>query len=173
MVPGATLYLQAVQDLRVGGRLTNAQYQYTLQADASEPLYTWTAKLLEALQHSSVLLDVNSDAQQSGRETNIVIDRATAGRLGLSVNQIDNTLYDAFGQRQVSTIYSAINQYHVVMEVAPRYTQYPSSLRDVYVATSGGTAPGTATTNAPGGTITAATTKGTTVIAPTAMPSAA
>ena len=87
--------------------------------------------------------------------------------------QIDNTLYDAYGQRQVSTIYSAINQYHVVMEIDPRYTQYPSSLRDVYVATSGGTAPGTATTNAPGGTVTAATTKGTTVIAPTAIPSAA
>ncbi|HXD35238.1 MAG TPA: efflux RND transporter permease subunit, partial [Rhodanobacter sp.] len=90
-----------------------------------------------------------------------------------TVSQIDNTLYDAFGQRQVSTIYSAINQYHVVMEIDPRYTQFPSSLRDVYVATSGGTAPGTAVTNAPGGTVSAATTTGTTVIAPTAIPSAA
>ena len=151
MVPGATLYLQAVQDLRVGGRLTNAQYQYTLQTDASEPLYVWTAKLLEAFQHSSVLLDVNSDAQQSGRETNIVIDRATAGRLGLTVAQIDNTLYDAFGQRQVSTIYSAINQYHVVMEVAPRYWQNPETLKDIYISTAGAAPSGTASTNTPAG----------------------
>jgi multidrug efflux pump len=151
-VPGATLYLQAVQDLQVGGRLNNAQFQYTLQADTSEHLYAWTSKLLEALQHSSVLVDVNSDAQQSGRETNIVIDRATAGRLGLSVSQIDNTLYDAFGQRQVSTIYNAINQYHVVMEVAPRYWQNPETLKDIYISAAGATPSGTATTNAPAGT---------------------
>jgi len=172
-VPGGRLYLAAVQDLRAGGRQSNAQYQYTLQSENAQDLYTWTPKLVDALEHNPVLTDVSSDQQQRGLETYLTIDRDTTARLGVSPLQIDNTLYDAFGQRQVSTIYSAINQYHVVMEIDPRYTQYPSSLRDVYVATSGGTAPGTATTNAPGGTVTAATTKGTTVIAPTAIPSAA
>jgi multidrug efflux pump len=172
-VPGGRLYLAAVQDLRAGGRQSNAQYQYTLQSENVQDLYTWTPKLVDALEHNPVLTDVSSDQQQRGLETYLTIDRDTTARLGVSPLQIDNTLYDAFGQRQVSTIYSAINQYHVVMEIDPRYTQYPSSLRDVYVATSGGTAPGTATTNAPGGTVTAATTKGTTVIAPTAIPSAA
>ena len=115
---------------------------------------TWTPKLVDALEHNSVLTDVSSDQQQRGLETYLDIDRDTTARLGISPLQIDNTLYDAFGQRQVSVIYSAINQYHVVMEIDPRYTQYPDSLRDVYVATSGGTPPGTATTNAPGGTVT-------------------
>jgi len=151
-VPGGRLYLQAVQDIRVGGRQSNAQYQYTLQADNTEDVYTWTPKLLDALQHSAVLADVNSDQQQKGLETDIVIDRDTASRLGLQTSQIDNTLYDAFGQRQVSTIYSAINQYHVIMEVAPRYWQNPSTLKDIYVSTAGGNPSGTATTNAPGGT---------------------
>ena len=150
-VPGATLYLQAVQDLRIGGRLTNAQYQYTLQSDTGENLYDWTAKLVDVLQRSSLLLDVNSDAQQSGRETNIVVDRATASRLGLSMSQIDNTLYDAFGQRQVSTIYSTINQYHVVMEVAPQYWQNPEMLKHIYISTAGASPSGTAATNAPAG----------------------
>ncbi len=150
-VPGATLYLQAVQDLRIGGRLTNAQYQYTLQSDTGENLYNWTAKLVDVLQRSSVLLDVNSDAQQSGRETNIVVDRATASRLGLSMSQIDNTLYDAFGQRQVSTIYSTINQYHVVMEVAPEYWQDPEILKHIYISTGGASPSGSAATNAPAG----------------------
>jgi multidrug efflux pump len=172
-VPGGRLYLAAVQDLRAGGRQSNAQYQYTLQAENVQDLYTWTPKLVEALEHNPVLTDVSSDQQQRGLETFLNIDRDTTARLGITPQQIDNTLYDAFGQRQVSTIYSAINQYHVVMEIDPRYTQFPSSLRDVYVATSGGTAPGTAVTNAPGGTVSAATTTGTTVIAPTAIPSAA
>jgi multidrug efflux pump len=103
-----------------------------------------------------VLADVSSDQQQRGLETYVDIDRDTAARLGISPLQIDNTLYDAFGQRQVSVIYSAINQYHVVMEIDPRYTQYPDSLRDVYVAISGATPAGTAVSNAPAGTVTAA-----------------
>ena len=172
-VPGGRLYLAAIQDLRAGGRQSNAQYQYTLQSENVQDLYTWTPRLVDALEHNPVLTDVSSDQQRRGLETYLTIDRDTTARLGITPQQIDNTLYDAFGQRQVSTIYSAINQYHVVMEIDPRYTQYPSSLRDVYVATSGGTAPGTATTNAPGGNVTAATTKGTTVITPTAIPSAA
>ncbi len=160
-VSGGRLYLAAVQDLRAGGRQSNAQYQYTLQSEDVGDLYEWTPKLVDALEHSTVLTDVSSDQQQRGLETYVDIDRDTTARLGISPLQIDNTLYDAFGQRQVSVIYSAINQYHVVMEIDPRYTQYPDSLRDVYVSISGATPPGTSTTNAPGGTVTAATTSGT------------
>jgi multidrug efflux pump len=169
-VPGGRLYMAAVQDLRAGGRQSNAQYQYTLQGEDVDELYTWTPKLVDALEHNSVVTDVSSDQQQKGLETYLDIDRDTTARLGISPLQIDNTLYDAYGQRQVSVIYSAINQYHVVMEIDPRYTQYPNSLQDVYVATSGQTPPGTATTNAPGGTVTAATTTGTaaTLVTPAA-----
>ncbi|HAH64879.1 MAG TPA: nodulation protein, partial [Rhizobiales bacterium] len=106
------------------------------------------------LQNNPVLADVSSDQQQTGLETDITVDRDTASRLGLVMSQIDNTLYDAFGQRQVSTIYSAINQYHVVMEVDPRYWQDPSILRDLYVSTAGASPSGVATTNAVAGTVT-------------------
>jgi len=157
-VPGGRLFLVAVQDIRAGGRQSNAAYQYTLQSDSAEDLFTWTPKLVQALEHNSVLADVNSDQQQKGLETDLVIDRDTAARLGVTPSQIDNTLYDAFGQRQVSVIYSAINQYHVVMEIDPRYTQNPSALNDIYVATSGGGVAGTAKTNAAAGTVTAKTT---------------
>jgi multidrug efflux pump len=170
-VPGGRLYLAAVQDLRAGGRQSNAQYQYTLQSEDVNELYDWTPKLVDALEHSSVLTDVSSDQQQRGVETYVDIDRDTTARLGISPLQIDNTLYDAFGQRQVSVIYSAINQYHVVMEIDPRYTQYPDSLRDVYVATSGATPRGTATTNAAAGNVTPATTIGTVVTPPAVVPS--
>jgi multidrug efflux pump len=156
-VPGGRLFLNAVQDIRAGGRQTNASYQYTLQSDSADDLFTWAPKLVQALENSSVMSDINSDQQQKGLETDLVIDRDTASRLGVTPSQIDNTLYDAFGQRQVSVIYAAINQYHVVMEIDPRYTQYPASLNDVYVATSGGGASGTATSNLPGGTVAAST----------------
>jgi multidrug efflux pump len=152
-VPGATLFLQAVQDIRVGGRAANAQYQYTLQADNVEELYTWVPRILAELQKLPILTQVNSDQQNKGLETDITIDRDTAARLGISVAQIDNTLYDAFGQRQVSTIYNARNQYHVVMEVAPPYWQNPDTLRDVYVSKSGGGVGGTQGTNAVAGTV--------------------
>jgi multidrug efflux pump len=146
-VPGGRLFLQTVQDIRVGARQSNAEYQFTLQADNVSDLYTWGPKLLAALQKSPVVADVNSDQQQKGLETEVAYDRATAARLGLTVGQLDSTLYDAFGQRQVSTIYNALNQYHVVMEVAPRYWQSPAMLEDMYVSTSGGAASGTQTTN--------------------------
>ena len=152
-VAGARAFLQAVQDIRVGGRQANAQYQYTLQADDAATLYAWAPKLTEALQKDSSLADVNSDQQQSGLETDLVIDRDTAARLGVTPAIIDNTLYDAFGQRQVSTIYNPLNQYHVVMELAPRYWQSPQTLRDVWVSTSGGSAAGTSTTGFPAGTV--------------------
>ncbi len=144
---GARLFLQTVQDIRVGARQANAQYQFTLQADQVSDLNEWGPKLLAALQASPVVADVNSDQQQKGLETDVTYDRATAARLGLTVSELDSTLYDAFGQRQVSTIYNALNQYHVIMEVAPRYWQSPQSLDDVYVSTSGGTATGTQTSN--------------------------
>jgi multidrug efflux pump len=157
-VPGGRLFLTAVQDIRAGGRQSNSAYQYTLQSDNTDDLFTWTPKLVTALEHSAVLTDVNSDQQQKGLETDLVIDRDTASRLGITASQIDSTLYDAFGQRQVSVIYSAINQYHVVMEIDPRYTQYPASLNDIYIATSGGGAAGTALSNSPAGTVAAAAT---------------
>jgi multidrug efflux pump len=155
-VPGGQLVLFGVQDIRAGGRQSNAEYQYTLQADDPDLLSKWTPLLVQALEHSKIMADVTSDEQQRGLESDLVIDRSTASRLGITPAQIDNTLYDAFGQRQVSVIYSAINQYHVVMEIDPRYTQYPASLRDIYVATSGGGASGTQQSNAPGGTVTPA-----------------
>jgi multidrug efflux pump len=153
-VPGGELFLFPVSDIRVGTRQSNAEYQYTLESDNVDDLATWTPKLMQALEHSSVLADVNSDRQEKGLDTDIVIDRDTAARLGITPAQIDNTLYDAFGQRQVSVIYSAINQYHVVMEIEPRYTNDPATLRDIYVATSGGGASGTQQSNLPAGTVT-------------------
>src|SRR5262249_49931749 len=155
-VPGGRLFLVAVQDIRQGGRQASAQYQYTLQSEDAALLQKWTPLLLQQLEHSSILADVSSDQQQRGLEADLIIDRPTASRLGITPAQIDNTLYDAFGQRQVSVIYSAINQYHVVMEIAPPYTQHPASRADIYVPPSGGPASGTAISNAPLGTARAA-----------------
>jgi multidrug efflux pump len=152
-VAGGRLFLAPVQDLRVGARQSNALYQYTLQADSAAELYEWAPKLTAALTRRSELTDVNSDQQQKGLQTNLVIDRPTAARLGLTPVAIDNTLYDAFGQRDVSTIYNPLNQYHVVMEVAPRYWQTPETLREIWVSTSGANASGTQSTQAPAGTV--------------------
>ncbi|TKC86763.1 nodulation protein [Trinickia terrae] len=153
-VAGAQTFLQAVQDIRVGGRQSNAQYQFTLLADSTSDLYKWGPKLTDALKLRPELADVNSDQQQGGLESMVTFDRATASRLGITPSQIDNTLYDAFGQRQVSTIYNPLNQYHVVMEVAPRYWQSPDMLKQIYVSTTGGSASGSQTTNAVAGTVT-------------------
>ena len=152
-IAGAQTFLVPAQDLRVGGRQSNAEYQYTLQSDDAADLYAWVPKIVAALQKDHTLLDVNSDLQQGGLETNIVIDRAQAARLNVTPSEIDNTLYDAFGQRNVSTIYNQLNQYEVVMELAPQYQQTPIDLRRIYVSTSGGTASGTSQTNAPAGTV--------------------
>jgi len=157
-VPSGHLFVVPASDLYLGGRTSNAQYQYTLLSDSAETLYQWTPKLVEALEHNAVLADVSSDQQQKGLETFLTIDRDTAARLGITPQQIDDTLYDAFGQRQVSVIYSARNQYHVVMEIDPRYAQYPDALRDVYISTSATTPAGTALSNAPAGTVTSAAT---------------
>jgi multidrug efflux pump len=136
-VAGARLFMIAVSDLRTGGRQGNAAYQYTLLSDNPTELYDWAPKLTQALMGSNIVKDVNSDQQLGGLQTNLTIDRDTAMRLGLTLSAIDNTLYDAFGQRQVSTIYNALNQYHVVMEIAPRYWQDPRTLDQIYVSTSG------------------------------------
>ncbi|GJE02939.1 efflux RND transporter permease subunit [Methylobacterium isbiliense] len=152
-IPGARLYLFARQDFNVGGRQSFAQYQYTLQGDTAEDLYTWAPKLVEAMQKDPTFADVNSDQQQGGLESRLVIDRPTAYRYGLTPDLIDNTLYDAFGQRAVSTIYNALNQYRVVMEIAPRYLGNPETLKQIYVSTSGARARGSASTNAVAGTV--------------------
>ena len=151
-VAGATLILQAVQDIRAGGRPSNAQFQYTLQADSLADLRSWTPRLADALRSKPELSDVDSDQQDSGLETRLEIDRETASRLGISMSQISNTLYDAFGQRQVSTIYNPLNQYRVVMEVAAPYQEIPDGLDEIYVA-AGGAVRGTQATNAVSGTI--------------------
>ena len=137
-VPGAGLYLQAVQDLGVGGRMGGAQYQYTLQADNLEDLRHWAPLIQQRIATIPELRDVNSDQQMRGLASNVVIDRDSAGRLGVSIQDIDNTLNDAFGQRQVSNIYKGLNQYHVVMEVAPEFQQDPHALERVYVPSKSG-----------------------------------
>jgi multidrug efflux pump len=157
VIPGATLFLQAVQDIRIGGRASNAQYQFTLQGPTFEELNEWTPKIAAALQGDPNLTDVNSDQQNKGLESDLVIDRDAAAQLGITVSQVDNTLYDAFGQRQVSTIYVARNQYHVIMEVAPRYWQNPETLKDVWISTSGASVGGSQSTNAVAGTVSVGT----------------
>ncbi len=153
LVPGATLFLAPAQEIRIGGRSSNALYQFTLQGDNLQDLRIWTPKLLDALKNEKILTDLNTDEQDKGLETDLVIDRNTVARLGLTVSQVDNTLYDAFGQRQVSTIYESLNQYHVVMVAAQKYWQDPASLNDIYVSTSGGSVNGAQSTNAVAGTV--------------------
>jgi multidrug efflux pump len=138
-VPGGSLFLQAVQDLRIGGFSSNAQYQYTLSADNPKDLEVWAPKVLQKLRSVKSLADLNSDQQTKGLQAGIVIDRATASRLGIAAQQIDDALYDAFGQRQVSTMYQPLNQYHVVMEVDPKFWQDPESLRSIWVKAKDGT----------------------------------
>src|SRR5215470_4695643 len=141
-VEGASVFLQATQDLRVGGRGGNAQYQYTIQSENLDDLVKWGPLLLDELRKVSVVTDVSSDQQNSGLQASLVYDRATASRFGLTPDQIDSTLYDAFGQRQVSTMFTTLNQYHVVMEVEPRFWQSPEGLKDIYLhPASGGTVP--------------------------------
>ena len=138
-IAGARMFLSPMSStgVRSGGRQGNGSLQYTIQADALDDLNKWVPKITDALQTVPELLDVNSDQQDKGLEVDLKIDRPTASRLGLTASQIDNTLYDAFGQRQVSTIYKDKNQYHVVMEVAPEFWQSPETLRDIYVSTAG------------------------------------
>jgi multidrug efflux pump len=141
-VPGAVLYLQASQDLRVGGRLGNAEYQYTIQSENLEDLTRWGPVLLEQMRKLPGVTDVSSDQQNNGLQASLVYDRWTAARLGITPQLIDDTLYDAFGQRQVSTMFTQLNQYHVVMEVEPEFWQSPEALKQIFIrATNGGMVP--------------------------------
>jgi multidrug efflux pump len=148
-VTGASLFLNPVQDVRVGGRQGNATYQYTLQADDLTQLRLWATKLADAMKQQQALADVNTDQEDHGLESFVTIDRDTAARLGISPQDVDNVLYDAYGQRQVSTIYNAQNQYHVVMEAAPQFIQDPTALSNLYI-TRRTVAPTAATTPAAG-----------------------
>jgi multidrug efflux pump len=137
-IPGASTYLQTIQDLRIGGRASSAQYQYTLQSVDLAELNTWAPRVEQQLRTLPEIADVNSDQQDKGLQSLVVFDRSTASRLGISPQLIDDTLYDAFGQRLVSVMYRPLNQYHVVMEAAPQYWQNPSTLHDIYVRSPSG-----------------------------------
>ncbi len=137
-IPGASMFLSAVQDVTIGGRFGGAQYQYTLQADKLEDLYHWAPIVMDRLRQIPELRDVNSDQQNKGLQSYLAVDRDTAGRLGVSMQDIDNTLGDAFGQRQVSNIYKGLNQYHVVLEVASEFQQNPAALDLIYVPSNTG-----------------------------------
>jgi multidrug efflux pump subunit AcrB len=142
VVPGATLILQTSQELTIGGRYGNAQYQYTLQSPNISELNAWAPRLLQKLRQVPELRDQNSDQQDQGLQAKLVIDRDTASRMGITPQTLDNALYDAFGQRQVSTMYRPLNQYHVVMEVAPQFQQTPEALQNIYLkSTNGGAIP--------------------------------
>jgi multidrug efflux pump len=138
-IPGAQLFLQSAQDIRIGGRQSNSQFQYTVQADTPEEAQQWGQKILDTIKKIPALQDSNTDLQNRGLQAVLAYDRDTASRLGVTPQQMDDTLYDALGQRQVSTMYEALNQYHVVMEVDPRYQQSPDSIQDLYVRSSAGT----------------------------------
>jgi multidrug efflux pump len=140
VVPGATLYMQSAQDLTIGGRQGQAQFQYTLQGEDLQQLNEWSPRLLQKLRSLPELRDVNTDQQDKGLQASVIIDRDTAARLGVDAANIDNALYDAFGQRQVSIMYRQLNQYHVVMEVAPGFSRSPEALQNIYVRANNGTA---------------------------------
>ena len=137
-IPGGTLFMQPVQDLRLGGRASSSQYQYTLQGEDTRELLEWAPRVLAKLRTIPQVTDVNTDLQNKGLEASLVIDRTTASRLGVSPQAIDSALYDAFGQRFVSTIYTPLNQYHVVMEVDTPFMQTPEGLRHIYVRSNTG-----------------------------------
>jgi multidrug efflux pump len=138
VVPGATLYLQAVQDVRIGGRQSAAQYQYTIQSDDLPTLNHWGVVLLKAFKQIHQLSDMNSDQQNKGLEASLVIDRPTASRLGITPESIDNILYDAFGEREIATTYTPLNQYYVILVVDPSFWQDPTALQNIYVASNTG-----------------------------------
>jgi multidrug efflux pump len=138
MVPGVSVFVQAGQDIRIGGRASAAQYQYTIQSESLDDLIEWGPKLQQEMRKLPGFNDVNSDQQNNGLQVSLVYDRGTASRLGLTPQQIDNTLYDAFGQRQVSTMYTPLNQYHVVMEVDPKFWQSPDALNTIYLRPTNG-----------------------------------
>jgi multidrug efflux pump len=156
-VTGISLFLNPVQDLRGGGRQSNSTYQYTLKSDNAADLRKWATRLADEMKRQDALTDVDTDQQENGVETMVTVDKESAARLGISSRDVDNALYNAFGQRQVATIYGELNQYHVIMEVAPRYIRSPESLKDIYIPAKGVTATTTATAATSTSTATAAT----------------
>jgi len=136
-ITGVSMFLNPVQDLRMGGRSSNSTYQYTLKSDNSADLKLWAGKLADAMKAQPGLIDVDTDQAENGVETFVTIDKDTIARLGIKTSDVDNALYNAFGQRQVANIYDELNQYHVIMGVAQRYAQTPEALRDVYVPAQG------------------------------------
>ncbi|MGH9678885.1 MAG: efflux RND transporter permease subunit, partial [Candidatus Acidiferrales bacterium] len=138
VVPGATLYLQSVQDIRVGGRLSGSMYQFTLESENLDDLEKWAPRIEARMRTLRDLRDISTDQQTRGLQASLVIDRDTASRLGIAPQAIDNTLYDAFGQRQVSTIYTQLNQYHVVMEVDEAFRNSTDAIRNLYVRSNAG-----------------------------------
>ncbi|SFU32564.1 multidrug efflux pump [Polaromonas sp. YR568] len=171
-VTGVSLFLNTVQDLRGGGRQTNSTYQYTLKSDNAADLSLWATRLAERMKTQDALTDVDTDQQENGVETMVTVDKESAARLGISSRDVDNALYNGFGQRQVATIYAELNQYHVIMEVAPRYTRSPESLKDIYVPAKnagGGTTSSAATTatSTPSSTTSTTGTTGTTATSST------
>jgi multidrug efflux pump len=181
-ITGVSVFLNPVQDLRMGGRSSNSTYQYTLKSDNQADLKKWASKLADAMKAQPSMTDVDTDQAENGVETFVTIDKDSASRLGVSTKDIDNALYNSFGQRQVATIYDELNQYHVIMEVAPQYARSPEVLRDVYVpvssatgstststsasstSTSTSTSSSTATTISADGTVTAVKTNNTTAV---------
>jgi len=159
-VTGVSLFLNPVQDLRMGGRQSSSTYQYTLKSDNLTDLRSWATRLADSMRQQPSLVDIDTDQQENGVETFVTIDRDSAARLGISARDVDNALYNSFGQRQVATIYDEINQYHVIMQIAPRFAQSPESLKDVYVpvrrAAGSSTAATSTTTN--GGSLASART---------------
>ncbi|MCZ8254132.1 MAG: efflux RND transporter permease subunit, partial [Polaromonas sp.] len=169
-VTGVSLFLNTVQDLRGGGRQSNSTYQYTLKSDNAADLRVWATRLAEQMKLQDALIDVDTDQQENGVETMVTVDKESAARMGISSRDVDNALYNGFGQRQVATIYAELNQYRVIMEMAPRYTRSPEALKDIYVparntgagSTAAATGTATATTTSPGATSIASTTTQTT-----------
>jgi multidrug efflux pump len=147
-ITGISLFLNPVQDLRMGGRQSNSTYQYTLKSDNIADLRNWATRLAEAMKAQDALTDVDTDQQENGVETFVNVDKDSASRLGINSRDVDNALYDAFGQRQVATIYSELNQYHVILGVAPQYMRSPQALNDIYVPSRGSSS---VTTSTPGG----------------------
>jgi len=172
-VPGATLFLQAQQDIQVGGRGSDAQYQYTLSDENLNELNAWAPQLLARMRTMPELRDASTDQQNQGLAANLVIDRDTASRLGVSMQAIDQVLYDAFGQRQVSTMYTGLNQYFVVMEVDPQYQLSPDALKNIYVKASSASGAPTAMSSTTKAPVTAPTTAAAAPVAPTAAASRA
>ena len=161
-VTGIRLFLNTVQDLRGGGRQTNSTYQYTLKSDSTKDLTLWASRLAEEMKQQAALTDIDTDLEENGVQTFVTVDKDSAARLGISARDVDNALYNAFGQRQVSTIYADLNQYRVIMELAPRYIQSPLALKDIYVP-----AKAAAATAVSGAVTTAATNIGSTASAGT------